>query len=314
MAAVNQVGNTLTGATGTGNFVGANTPTLITPVIGAATGTSLLTTGIIQTTSGSIRIGDISGGSADPIVYMFSPTGGSGQLRLQSANNAGAFVGTIINASLGQSSTWTIPDPGASAANFVLRPSALVSGNIPKASGTAGLIIDSGIAASSLLVSGGALTASSLTFSPTTGGIVGTTTNDNVTAGDVGEFVSSIIASGTPVSLTNATGANVTSISLTAGDWDVWGNVAFDGQNTTTVSLQAGWVSTTSATLPDLSLAAAVNYVVGTTVYAVSDVGFCAPQRRFSLSGTTTIYLSVYSLFAIGTSNAYGAIYARRRR
>lgn len=41
MAAVNSVGNTLTGATGTGNFVGANTPTLITPVLGVATATSL---------------------------------------------------------------------------------------------------------------------------------------------------------------------------------------------------------------------------------------------------------------------------------
>jgi hypothetical protein len=31
----------LSGATGTGNFVGANTPTLITPVLGAATATSI---------------------------------------------------------------------------------------------------------------------------------------------------------------------------------------------------------------------------------------------------------------------------------
>ncbi len=41
MAAVNSVGNALTGSTGTGTFVGANTPTLITPVLGAATATSV---------------------------------------------------------------------------------------------------------------------------------------------------------------------------------------------------------------------------------------------------------------------------------
>ena len=41
MPVVNQVGNTLTGRTGTGTFVGANTPTLITPVLGAATATSI---------------------------------------------------------------------------------------------------------------------------------------------------------------------------------------------------------------------------------------------------------------------------------
>jgi hypothetical protein len=41
-------GVTSTGATGTGKFVFDNTPTLITPVIGAATGTSLIATGIVD--------------------------------------------------------------------------------------------------------------------------------------------------------------------------------------------------------------------------------------------------------------------------
>ncbi len=41
MADVNACGNALTGLTGTGNFVGSNTPTLITPVLGVATATSI---------------------------------------------------------------------------------------------------------------------------------------------------------------------------------------------------------------------------------------------------------------------------------
>ncbi len=45
MPIINQVGNSLTGLTGTGTFVGANTPTLITPVLGAATGTSVVLSG-----------------------------------------------------------------------------------------------------------------------------------------------------------------------------------------------------------------------------------------------------------------------------
>lgn len=45
MPIINQVGNSLTGLTGTGAFVGANTPTLITPVLGAATGTSVVLSG-----------------------------------------------------------------------------------------------------------------------------------------------------------------------------------------------------------------------------------------------------------------------------
>jgi hypothetical protein len=41
MTTINLVGNGLSGSTGSGNFIGANTPILITPNIGAATGTSL---------------------------------------------------------------------------------------------------------------------------------------------------------------------------------------------------------------------------------------------------------------------------------
>jgi hypothetical protein len=48
----------------------------------------------------------------------------------------------------------------------------------------------------------GAATATSVTFSPTTGGIVGTTTNDNAGAGKVGEFISSVITTGATVTFT----------------------------------------------------------------------------------------------------------------
>ena len=42
-------------STGTGNLVRANTPTLVTPVIGAATGTSLGLTGDITTGTGTLH-------------------------------------------------------------------------------------------------------------------------------------------------------------------------------------------------------------------------------------------------------------------
>ena len=41
MATINGIGNGLSGTTGTGNFVGANTPTLVTPTLGVATATSI---------------------------------------------------------------------------------------------------------------------------------------------------------------------------------------------------------------------------------------------------------------------------------
>ena len=155
----------------------------------------------------------------------------------------------------------------------------------------------------------GAATATSLAFSPTTGGIIGTTTNDNAGSGKVGEFVSSVISSGSAISISNSIAKNLTSISLTAGDWDVWGNVGFIVSGSGALTFDA-WTSTTSATLPDLSL------YNGTTMASalMGTCGVLAPLARYSLSATTTIFISAFAAFASGTVTMCGAIYARRVR
>jgi hypothetical protein len=152
----------------------------------------------------------------------------------------------------------------------------------------------------------GAATASSMTFNPTTSGIVGTTTNNDAAAGKVGEFISSVIPFASAVSLTTGTDANMTSISLTAGDWDVWGNVTFTPAGT--ITAYTAWISSSSASLPDRSL-----YCRDQASGLTSVVGICVPQLRFSLSGTTTIYISATSTFS-STLTMCGGIYARRVR
>jgi len=147
-----------------------------------------------------------------------------------------------------------------------------------------------------------------------TGGaqVHGTSTNDNATAGYVGEFVSNVVAAASAVSLTNSVVADLTSISLTAGDWDVWGNVVI--QYTTNQGVTSYvWVSSTSATQPDLSLQGTQGSFVGASGTMVLGGG-CVPQQRFSLSGTTTIYLSCAAGFTAGGATACGGIYARRVR
>ena len=152
----------------------------------------------------------------------------------------------------------------------------------------------------------GAATATSLAFSPTTGGIIGTTAADNTTAGDVGEFMSSAILNASAVSLTTNTPKNLVSITLSAGDWDVWGNYYMSPSISMTFS--AGSLSTTSATLGDASVQAGVNI---TGLGAVSEP---VPQLRFNVSTSTPVYLVVEAGFASGTCMASGGIYARRRR
>ncbi len=144
----------------------------------------------------------------------------------------------------------------------------------------------------------------------TTNAIVGTATNNSATAGHIGEYVSSLIAVGSAVSLTTATPANVTSISLTAGDWDVEGNINFT-ETTATVTARSGGVTSTTATIPTDGSEV---YNGSQTVVITSINSITSSRKRFSLSGTTTVYLVTSATFSAGTVAAFGSITARRVR
>ena len=151
------------------------------------------------------------------------------------------------------------------------------------------------------------ITTASLQFSPTTNGIIGTTTNDNASSGYVGEFISSVISSGSAVTFPHTTITDLTSISLTAGDWDVWGNIQYLSLGTTPSQIFA-WINNTSASVPDNSL------FISNGISTETSAGLIPPTQRFSLSSTTTIYLTGEIANASGNGSACGGIYARRVR
>lgn len=153
-------------------------------------------------------------------------------------------------------------------------------------------------------------TLTSISFSPSTQGIVGTTTNNNAATGYVGEFISSVILSASSITLTNITNTNLTSISLTAGDWDVWGNVSLHNTNSA-MDFGSACVSSVSLTYPD---AAFSPVIYSNTYYQFQDIGLPIIPQRFSLSTTTTIYVITYSSFNAGTTTACGGVFARRVR
>ena len=142
------------------------------------------------------------------------------------------------------------------------------------------------------------------------GQLPGTTTNDNATAGNFGQFVSSNVTYST-INLTTGTATNITSISLTAGDWDVYGAVMFAPAAGTTSSLVAAGVSAGSATLPDAGYYQQLPAQVFTNPFLTT---IDAPKQRMSLSTTTTIYLVAQANFAVSTCTAGGHIEARRVR
>ena len=142
----------------------------------------------------------------------------------------------------------------------------------------------------------------------------GTATNDSASSGYIGEYVSSNVALGSAVSLTTAVVANITSISLTAGDWDVWANVCFNQAGTTVVTTEYGWTSTANATLPTAPNSGAEFVLSQSTAAGVGPGCVPAGIQRISIASTSTVYLSTDAAFSVSTLSAYGFIGARRVR
>ena len=147
----------------------------------------------------------------------------------------------------------------------------------------------------------------------TIGQIKGTATNDNASAGNIGEYISSTVLSGSAVSLSSGVATNVTSISLTAGDWDVWGNIAYNQGGTTIDTVLYGWTNTVSATSPTSPNGGAFFGVYPPATGGTNGI-YPVGMQRVSLSGTTTVYLTTDAIFSGSTSAAFGFIGARRVR
>lgn len=135
------------GGQATSNFLISNSAGVQT----IATGGLTLTLGNIILDAGSVTasLGNmIAGSNGNPGQFIsWPPAGANGTLILAAANAGGAFNTTISNGSMGQSTVYTIPDVVNAAGRFLVGAGAapFTSGNFPQASGTGGLMIDSGL-------------------------------------------------------------------------------------------------------------------------------------------------------------------------
>jgi len=190
--------------------------------------------------------------------------------------------------------------------------SALTSGVVPAAQGGAGTISGALKGNGSGVVSQAAcadLSNGTTNCSAAVGQLPGTTTNDNAAAGKVGEFIT---GTGTAVSVTSTVAADITSVSLTAGDWDCRGVLGTNPAAGTTQSDNKGWISVTSATQPTFPAGGLVDMDV--SVAATSPIDYTTGVVRFSLSTTTTVFLSWLGTFATSTETVTAKLDCRRVR
>ena len=324
---------------GTNGTVAAWTPAVAggsVTSVGVSGGTTGLTTsGGPITTSGTITLsgtlGIPNGGTgatfASAGFNALSPITSTGDLIVGNGANSATRLGIGSNGQVLQSNGTTASWQSVAGTGSVT--SVGVSGGSTGLTTSGGPITGAGTItlAGTLAVANGGTGSTTQNFvdittnQPTIAGIKnftgqligkGTATNDNAAAGYIGEYISATVLSGSAVSLTGSTPTNVTSISLTAGDYDLEAVTAISMTAISSGVAETTWISTTSATSPTIPNSGAFNQqypntVTGTLVMPTGRI-------RMSLATTTTVYLEAETFASAGVVGAYGFLSARRVR
>lgn len=248
-------------------------------------------------------------------IYARALSTNVGQLRLAIGNNAGGYT-DVLQVGAGVS-VGTATDPGAGLINALTGfriGNAAASGTFLRGNGT-------NYVASAITVPNAATTGDVLAATGTNvvgvaarGQLPATATNDDAASGKLGEFLESTVAQGSAVSLTTATNANITSVNLSAGDWDVWVQGVFLTDTTTQTTLMRVSSSPTTAT-EDTTAGhfAQASFPAATVLGNVNTTVWTGP-KRYSLSGAADIFAVARSAFTVSTASVWGAIRARRVR
>ncbi|WP_157646738.1 hypothetical protein [Burkholderia ubonensis] len=293
-------------------------------------GTATLTSHPLAVSSGGTGVSSASGTALDNITG-FSSTGfltrtGAGAYAFQSltngitlANLAQVGANTVLGNATGSTAnltalSMTSCSTSSSAVSYTLGTGFGCNTSINAATLGGATFAAPGSIGSTTASSGAftTISATGLITPSSTNGIKGTTAADNANAGSVGEVLS---ASAGPVAMvTSGTAQNITSLPLSAGDWNVWGTGGIGNTASTSLTLWNNGLSTTSLTQPSFpSGAMLTRYDVSTT--PVSQNIF-APigMIRVNVPSTTTVYC-VSTIFWSGSApNGYCAIFARRER
>jgi hypothetical protein len=161
----------------------------------------------------------------------------------------------------------------------------------------------------------GTLTYSGMSFSSTSSKINTTTQTGGVAQGGVTQAPSTgfigerISNTATAVATTNSTPKTITSISVTAGVWDISGS--FGSTPTGGTAVMSGVAAGISTTNNTLGATLGIDYIQ-LSVAAISTVAFTVPIVRAVLTGTTTYYLVVNNVYSSTTCPTNALITATR--
>lgn len=130
----------------------------------------------------------------------------------------------------------------------------------------------------------------------------------------LGTLLEKTVAFGSSVALTvSGTSYDITSQALTAGVWQLWGEIGFSVGGGTTVTNISAWINTTSATAPTAPGSGTFLASNNAGVSAGVNPGvFPLGMMQIDVPVSATAYLSAKATFAGGTAAAYCYLAARR--
>jgi hypothetical protein len=255
---------------------------------------------------------NLAGGTANAIPYQTGPdsttflasvAGDAGKVLTSNGTSAPSWTtvsggGGTANAIVGGSAGQVLYQSGTNVTNFTATGS---SGQILISNGT------SPPSWSSSIPTNGANTWTGLNVFVNNGSgfgtpIFGSTSGAGAALGYVGELLT--VSTASPVFLTSGNNATLATLSLTAGDWNVWGWLTTSNNQFTSCLFSV-------ATSPALGNSNAQYINGGGTIGPVAGQ---APMIPVVSSGTSTIYLIINAGFSSGSPTASGTIYARRVR
>ena len=338
-------GTTVSGTTGTVNVVFSNSPTLATPILGAASATSLSLSGQLTSTvatgtapfvvasttqvanlnvalagnvTGTVAIGNGGTGqtTAANAFKALSPLTTAGDIIFENATPTPARLpigstGNVLTVS-GGLPVWAAPATSGTVT------SVNVSGGTTGLTTSGGPITSSGTItlAGTLVAANGGTGQTTVTYAPgTTAGFIATsgqlgfTDASSGAAGYVGEVLSTSATNQTPSS---GVWQDAGSLSLTAGDWDLSFQVYFAAGGSVITNCSVG-ISTTSGN-SSTGLVQGDNLMSAGNSPGGSDIGSAINQYVVRISTTTTYFAKLLETTSGGTPRYSFRFNARRRR
>lgn len=140
-----------------------------------------------------------------------------------------------------------------------------------------------------------------------TGGVHGNALGSNALAGNVGEY-KQVVVSALPALASAGSITTVATLPLTAGDWDVYGNIVMLASATPTVSVMFAGIASAAGSIQTGNSSILSNTLANGATWAAP-----TPTTRFNINTSANVFLTAGAVYDHGVMKVTNGILRARR-